>query len=87
MEFLFLYSLFALTTGIAAVYEIMQPVMSFRTSEGFNIEDRYIMYFVFFILTIILAPAVFFSCYQPVHPDYQDLFSYFAGFTKCFCRN
>lgn len=65
MEFLFLYSLFALTTGIAAVYEIMQPVMSFRTSEGFNIEDRYIMYFVFFILTIILAPAVFFSCVIP----------------------
>lgn len=65
MEFLFFYALFAIATGVTAVYEIMQPVMSFRDSEGFSIENKYIMYFVFFILTIILAPAVFFSCIIP----------------------
>lgn len=65
MSLVYLYFVFALATGLTALYEIMQPVVAIRTTEGFHIENKYIMYFVFLILTIILAPAVFFSCIIP----------------------
>ena len=65
MSLVYLYFVFALATGLTALYEIMQPVVAIRTAEGFHIENKYIMYFVFLILTIILAPAVFFSCIIP----------------------
>ena len=65
MNLVYLYFIFALATGMTALYEIMQPVVAHRLAEGFHIENKYIMYLVFLVLTIILAPAVFFSCIIP----------------------
>lgn len=65
MEFLFFYTLFALTTAFAAIYQILIPVVGFRESEGHTIESKFIVYIVFFCLTVLMAPVMFFSCIVP----------------------
>lgn len=65
MEFLFFYVLFAVTTAFSAIYQILIPVSTFRQSEGHTIEGKPIVYITFFLLTILVAPVVFFSCIIP----------------------
>lgn len=69
MSLVYIYFILAIATGMTAVYEILTPVMQLRISEGFYIENKFIMYLVFFILTVILAPAVFLSCVIPSMGD------------------
>ena len=65
MSFLYLYALFAVTTGFAAVYQIMIPVMQLRAFQEFEIENKYILYVTFFLLVVLVAPVIFFSCISP----------------------
>ena len=69
MSIFFFYFIFAIATGMTSIYEILHPVMSRRRSEGFPIANKYMMYLVFFILTVILAPVVFLSCIIPSMGD------------------
>lgn len=69
MSFLFIYSIFATATGIAALYELLVPIMQQRSLEGFEIRNRYITYATFFVIVVIVAPLVFFSCIVPSMGD------------------
>ena len=65
MEFLFFYALFAITTAFSAVYQILMPVIMVRQSEGHVVENKFVVYLTYFLLTILMAPVVFFSCIVP----------------------
>lgn len=81
MELLFFYALFAITTAFSAVYQILIPVIGFRQTEGHIVESKIIIYITFFLLTVMLAPVIFFSCIIPSMCDrfqgalYKGLFS------------
>lgn len=61
-----LYCLFALTTSIVAIYELLMPVMRRRRAElGRAVPDTGAIYFTAFIINILMAPVVFFSCIIP----------------------
>ena len=59
------YMLFALTTSIVFIYEIVHPVMLKQFSEVGSIENKKLLYTTMFIMGIITAPLVFFSCLVP----------------------
>jgi len=82
MSFFFFYSIFAISTGIAALYELMIPVMQQRLSEDFEIKNMYMTYTVFFIIVILVAPLVFFSCIVPSMGDTFKKSLYTGLFTK-----
>ena len=82
MSFIFVYSLFAVATAICAVYEILYPVMNLRLSEGHEIKGMYMMYITFFVITIIVAPLVFFSCIIPSMGDRFKMSLYTGLFNK-----
>ena len=62
------YILFAMTTGIVAIYEIVSPVMGdlqILNPEHNMVEYKWISYSVFFLMFLVGAPLVFFSCIIP----------------------
>lgn len=69
MSFIFFYSIFAVATGIAALYELLVPIVQQRLLEGFEVRNMYMTYFVFFVIVTIVAPLVFFSCVIPSMGD------------------
>ena len=59
------YAIFALATGLTAMYEILYPVILHeRMSEGV-VENERMLYLVFFCIVIMIAPVVFLSCIIP----------------------
>ena len=82
MSFLFIYSIFATATGIAALYELLVPVMQQRSIEGFEIKNMYATYITFFVIVVIVAPLVFFSCIIPSMGDTFKKSLYTGLFTK-----
>ena len=65
MIILYFYLLFATTTAITAIYEILMPVLKRRFAEGFPVENMLATYIAFFFLTVLIAPLIFFSCIIP----------------------
>lgn len=65
MEFLFFYAIFAITTALSAVYQILMPVLAYRQAEGNIIETKLVVYATFFLLTVVIAPIVFLSVIIP----------------------
>lgn len=59
-----LYMLFAVTTGITSVYELLMPVVEKREADGI-VHNKYTIYATFLILAILTAPLVFLSCIVP----------------------
>lgn len=62
MSILGWYALFALTTAIAAMYELFIPVIrEYATLEPKDnlVEHKYLAYFVLFTASIITAPVLF----------------------------
>ena len=82
MSFIFFYSLFAITTGISALYELLMPVMQQRALEGFEIKSTLMTYLVFLVIASIIAPLVFFSCVIPKMGDTFKKALYKGLFTK-----
>ena len=78
---IYLYCLFAVTTGFTSVYEILMPVLRRRIEEGYILDNAIVVYIVFFILTTIIAPVMFLNCVIPSMGDrfkkslYKGLFS------------
>ena len=65
MTFISLYIGFCITTAIAALIELLAPVISRKIEESGEVEAKFIIYTTFFIVTIMAAPMVFFSCIVP----------------------
>ena len=82
MSFILLYCLFALATAICAVYELLYPVLQRRAKEKLEISSKYIIYLVFFLLTVATAPLIFFSCIIPSMGDTFRKFLYIGLFEK-----
>jgi len=69
MSFIDWYLLFSLTTAVCAVWELLVPVMNTEKEEMGKIDAEKLIYIVFFIMSIILAPLVFLSCIIPSMSD------------------
>ena len=65
MFFLGMYTLFAITTAIVSLLELLGPVISFRVKNSKPVEHVYLTYFVFFCIALLIAPLVFLSCIVP----------------------
>ena len=65
MEYYIIYMLFAVTTSLTSLYELVYPVMARRLSEEGIIENKNLYYFVFFCTGILIAPLLFPSCLIP----------------------
>jgi hypothetical protein len=65
MEVFLLYVLFAVTTSLTSIYELVIPVISLRKTENLPTLQLYILYPVFVVLNTIIAPLVFLSCIVP----------------------
>lgn len=59
------YCLFALTTAVVAVYELLYPVIRKRISVEGKVNDVFITYVTFFLLALLTAPAMLVSCLMP----------------------
>ena len=62
------YLLFAVTTSLVTLYEIVLPVMRdlvVEKPEDLMVEHKYLSYFVFFFMGIILAPLLLIPCLVP----------------------
>ena len=59
------YAIFAIATAITAILEILGPVILHeRMSEG-TVESEKTLYTAFFLIVLLVAPLVFFSCVIP----------------------
>lgn len=65
MVLLSMYALFALTTAIVSLLELLGPVINFRIKNKKPVEHVYLTYFVFFCISLLIAPLVFLSCIVP----------------------
>lgn len=66
MEFFFWYCLFALTTSLASLLELVVPVLNRRLKENGKVENgKFLYYITFFLTNSLVAPLVFFSCIIP----------------------
>lgn len=65
MAGLYLYGLFAFTTALAALYEIIYPIIvEQHTLEG-HVNDKILIYIVSFCIFVLIAPLLFFACIIP----------------------
>ena len=60
-----LYIIFALTTALMAVFDILRPVIRRSKEAGIEEKSLFAIYLVFFAVVFISAPAVFLSCIIP----------------------
>ena len=65
MEYYTAYMLFALTTSLTALYELVYPVMRKQEQENGPIENKGLYYFIFLTLNTLVAPMVFLMCIIP----------------------
>lgn len=62
------YLLFGVTTSLTALYEIFVPVLKelqVLQPESNIVEYKWLVYFTFFVLTLLLAPLMLPSCIIP----------------------
>lgn len=65
MEYLALYCLFALTTAVTSMYEIVIPVIRKQKEEVGSVENKYTLYITLFLLALLIAPYMFLACIIP----------------------
>jgi hypothetical protein len=66
MEYFYFYCLFAVTTSLTALYELVWPVLRKRRKDDPKpVATVGILIFTLFILMILVAPLIFFSCIIP----------------------
>lgn len=66
MSLLITYIIFALTTAVTSVLELLHPVISRREADtNKRIPRKLILYSTFFVFGVVLAPIIFFSCVVP----------------------
>lgn len=65
MNWILIYALFAVTTALTSIYELLMPVIKDKIAKTGKLDYKYIYYFSFFIVGILMAPLVFCSCVVP----------------------
>lgn len=65
MEFFYIYCLFAVTTSLTSLYELVYPVVHKRRKDDTKLENVFLYYITFFFLNTLAAPLVFLSCVIP----------------------
>ena len=65
MSFIEYYILFSLTTAIMSTLELLMPVLAKENFEVGKVQYKGITYTVFFTISFVLAPLLFFSCVIP----------------------
>jgi hypothetical protein len=66
MEYFYFYCLFAVTTSLTALYELVWPVLRKRKKwDPKPIQNKWILVITLFLLMTLAAPLVFFSCIIP----------------------
>lgn len=65
MDWLLIYGLFALTTALTGIYELIYPVFQREEIPWDTLAPKWLFYFVFLVLFLIAAPLVIFSCLVP----------------------
>lgn len=68
MTFLITYAIFALTTAITSLLELLAPVIHKQESVH-AVDNKFILYATFFVIATLTAPFVFFSCIIPTLGD------------------
>jgi len=64
-----LYVLFAITTSLTSLYELVYPIVQKRKHSGKDTLPSMYVYPIFFVLNVIFAPLVFLSCIVPSFGD------------------
>lgn len=59
------YCLFALTTAVVAIYELLHPVIKQRALDVGKVNDKVVLYITFFAIALLTAPALVVSCLMP----------------------
>lgn len=73
MSGLEIYILFALTTAIAGIYELLLPVLSRKTASGGLYPSKWLYIITAFVLFLLFAPLVVLSCIIPSWSEsFQD---------------
>ena len=57
-----LYCIFAFTTAIVSIYELLLPVIS---AQNKTVDNKLLIFITFFTINVIIAPLVFLSCIVP----------------------
>lgn len=65
MDIFLLYCLFAVTTGLVSLYEILAPVLRKRNVESEKNNAKLKYYIVALFVHTLFAPLVFLSCIIP----------------------
>jgi hypothetical protein len=65
MEFFLIYCLFAVTTSLTSLYELVSPVIRRAKEEGTIIHSTYLYYSTFFLINLLVAPLILLSCVIP----------------------
>lgn len=67
------YMLFAITTSVVSLYELVHPVIKLRATNisPAKIENVTTMYITFLLIGVLIAPLVFLSC---IIPSYSERF-------------
>jgi hypothetical protein len=59
------YLLFCLTTGMAAIYELLMPVFRKEVEVSGKVDNVFTISVTFFVITVLIAPLIFISCILP----------------------
>lgn len=66
MEYFQIYLLFAITTGITSIFELLLPVFKMQEEKTNKpIENRITMILATLAVNILIAPLIFLSCIIP----------------------
>lgn len=66
MTFLFYYAIFAITTSIVSLFELLYPVIREQEDSHGKINNKLATYMAYMAISLLLAPLVFLSCIVPV---------------------
>ncbi len=59
------YCLFAFTTALTAIYELLHPVMKAQRQKNGKVNDQVVIYITFFCISLLIAPVILFMCIVP----------------------
>lgn len=64
MEFYLIYMLFATTTSVVSIYELVWPVLRELEADGKDL-NKFLYVLIFLGINILVAPLIFLSCIIP----------------------
>ena len=64
MAFFLGYMLFAFTTAVASIYELIWPVLKEGEAEGIEV-NKFLYVLIFLCVNTLAAPIIFLSCIVP----------------------